>query len=185
MQFWADVFGKEVQDATTYSYTWLADQVGHVCLGLLINFVLTMIAKLLGFSGVVADLIGMVSAIGVTSCWEFRAYRNSVSQGHGLIPAREETVAGQCDDRFSLHGPRVICGLLGDQGALAMAVPEATPWWEIVGLLILCVVGVALAPNWLRQKIIWQKAALPYLARLAETPTTCSRKVRMPYCCKS
>ena len=49
-QFWADVFGKEVQDATTYSYTWLADQVGHVCLGLTANFVATLITKrCLGF----------------------------------------------------------------------------------------------------------------------------------------
>src|SRR5436305_13026530 len=43
-QFWKDIYGKEVQSASTYSYTWLADQVGHVCLGILINFGLTLVA---------------------------------------------------------------------------------------------------------------------------------------------
>jgi hypothetical protein len=32
-QFWADAYGKEVQSAATYSYMWLADQFGHVCIG--------------------------------------------------------------------------------------------------------------------------------------------------------
>jgi len=27
-QFWADVYGKEVQTTATYSYTWVADQFG-------------------------------------------------------------------------------------------------------------------------------------------------------------
>jgi hypothetical protein len=34
-QFWADVYGKEVQTTATYSYTWVADQFGHICLGLI------------------------------------------------------------------------------------------------------------------------------------------------------
>jgi hypothetical protein len=36
-QFWADAYGKEVQTAATYSYTWLADQFGHLCIGILAN----------------------------------------------------------------------------------------------------------------------------------------------------
>jgi hypothetical protein len=34
-QFKADAYGKEVQTAATYSYTWLADQFGHVCIGII------------------------------------------------------------------------------------------------------------------------------------------------------
>jgi hypothetical protein len=34
--------------------------------------------------------------------------------------------------------------------------------------LIVTVVAIVLAPWWLRQKIIWQKASLPYLFRLAD-----------------
>ena len=171
MQFKADVFGKEVQDATTYSYTWLADQVGHVCLGLLLNFLLTMIAKLLGFAGLVADLIGMVAAIAATSFWEFRAYRNSVSKATGLFPLGKKLLRANAIIASVYMALGSIAGLLAIRGALAMAAHE-TPWWGIVGLLVVIAVGVVLAPDWLRQKIIWQKAALPYLSRLAEAPKT-------------
>jgi hypothetical protein len=37
----------------------------------------------------------------------------------------------------------------------------------LVGLLV-AAVTIVLAPWWLRQKIIWQKASLPYLFRLAD-----------------
>src|SRR5262245_38058931 len=46
-QFWADAYGKEVQTAATYSYTWLADQFGHLCIGILVNFAATAVGGLL------------------------------------------------------------------------------------------------------------------------------------------
>src|SRR5262249_61511288 len=46
-QFWADAYGKEVQTAATYSYTWLADQFGHLCIGIVVNFAATAVAGLL------------------------------------------------------------------------------------------------------------------------------------------
>ena len=42
-QFWADAYGKEVQTAATYSYTWLADQFGHICIGIIVNFAATLV----------------------------------------------------------------------------------------------------------------------------------------------
>ena len=51
-QFWADVYGKEVQTTATYSYTWVADQFGHICLGLIGNFAATALC------GVVITLLG-------------------------------------------------------------------------------------------------------------------------------
>jgi hypothetical protein len=43
-QFWTDAYGKEVQTAATYSYTWLADQFGHICIGLILNFIFTALS---------------------------------------------------------------------------------------------------------------------------------------------
>ena len=51
-QFWADAYGKEVQTAATYSYTWLADQFGHLCLGILANVLATLVAGWVMVSGV-------------------------------------------------------------------------------------------------------------------------------------
>ena len=45
-QFWADAYGKEVQTAATYSYTWLADQFGHVCIGIVVDFAATAVERL-------------------------------------------------------------------------------------------------------------------------------------------
>ena len=172
-QFWADVFGKEVQDATTYSYTWLADQVGHVCLGLMANFVATIIAKLVfGLSGLAAELTGMSVAIAGACCWEWLAHGKSVRKATGLFPLGKKLLRDNAIIASVYMTLGAIAGFLAIRVALAMAAPEAheTPWWGFVGLLILLVVGISLAPAWLRQKIIWQKAALPYLSRLAETP---------------
>ena len=44
-QFKADVYGKEVQSAATYSYMWMADQMGHVCVGILVNQITTFGAR--------------------------------------------------------------------------------------------------------------------------------------------
>jgi len=44
--------------------------------------------------------------------------------------------------------------------------------WALIVSAGVLVVAVLLAPWWLRQKIIWQKAALPYLFRLADVLPT-------------
>ena len=46
-----DIFGKDVQDTTTFSYEWTADQFGHFALGFEITYALSWIAALLGFTG--------------------------------------------------------------------------------------------------------------------------------------
>src|SRR5215468_8689835 len=45
-QFWADAYGKEVQTTATYSYTWLADQFGHICIGIIVSFFATTVSGL-------------------------------------------------------------------------------------------------------------------------------------------
>ena len=63
-QFKADVYGKEVQSAATYSYMWMADQMGHVCVGILVNQLLTVAARWLweklGWHGF-AEVAGLVA----------------------------------------------------------------------------------------------------------------------------
>src|SRR5215472_2259000 len=44
-QFRKDITGKEVDIASTYSYTWTAVQIGHVCVGIVFNFILTEVAR--------------------------------------------------------------------------------------------------------------------------------------------
>jgi hypothetical protein len=165
-QFWVDVFGKEVQTTSTYSYTWMADQVGHVCLGIVIDFGLTLGARftlpLIGIGASWDALAGLLIGSIVVSLWELLAYLSSVRVATGLFPL----------DRKLLRDNAVIAAgymIIGVGSGFAF---HQSAHWGVAGFVALLFLAVSLAPPWLRQKIIWQKAALPYLFRLADAKLT-------------
>jgi hypothetical protein len=164
-QFRADIYGKEVQDAVTYSYVWLADQMGHVCLGIVINFILTYLLKwLLGLLGLVWswDKIGvLLIGTAIVAFWEFCAFRSAVKSATGLFTL----------DRKLLRDNAIIAAaymVLGVAIGYAFQLPE----YGLRAFLVLVLLGILPGAYWLRQKIIWQKAALPYLFRLADAQRT-------------
>jgi hypothetical protein len=168
-QFHLDVTGKEVQSATTYSYTWLADQAGHIGLGLLIYLLLALVALMarkivpaLEFAILWEEIAALVIGIGVVSYWEFRAYKAAVAGATGLFPVDRELLLANAVAAATYMAIGVVGGFVFQQSALV----------RIIGFLALAMLAVALALPWLRQKIIWQRAALPYLFRLADAPRT-------------
>jgi hypothetical protein len=187
-QFWADAYGKEVQTAATYSYTWLADQFGHICIGILANFLATLVAgwAIYGFraftSGASPSQIagaaleapyqdweaavwGLVIAVIGSSLWELSAYRSSVKNATGTFPL----------DTTLLRDNAIIATVYMALGAVLgfafhrRAIPALLISFGVV------VAAILLAPRWLRQKITWQKAALPYLFRLADAAPTIAK----------
>lgn len=93
-QFWADVYGKEVQTTATYSYTWVADQFGHICLGLIGNFAATalcgVVMKFLGWAPAFRYDTGkwpglVIVAIGAAA-WEWFAYTKSADEATKRFP---------------------------------------------------------------------------------------------------
>ena len=161
-QFRVDVYGKEVQTTAPYSYTWMADQVGHVCLGILISFALTLAASyalpLIGIEASWGALAGLLIGSIAVSLYELRTYLSSVKEATDRFPL----------DRTSLRDNAVIAAAYMIIGVcVGFAFQQSAPW-AVIGLIALIVLAIALAPPWLRQKIIWQKAALPYLFRLAD-----------------
>jgi hypothetical protein len=93
-QFKKDVYGKEVQTTSPYSYTWIADQVGHVCLGILINFALTLIAfyalRFFGNDTSWDAIAGLLAGSILVSLYEFRTYRSAVKEATPLFPLDKE-----------------------------------------------------------------------------------------------
>jgi hypothetical protein len=239
-QFWADAYGKEVQTAATYSYTWLADQFGHLAIGIVaaylatsaagwivvafqnltpgapqITFVVALVLgwtlalisllaqmrggwliSLIGFLGPLAaswwiaadqwraavqathtNLLAMLFGLGIavigSSLWEVRAYLSSVKKSTGTF---------QLDAKL-LRDNAIIATVYMALGSLlcfaslvrtiswpdwfpsSMQIPPLVVSWFI--WLAAIVFAIVLAVPWLRQKITWQKAALPYLSRLA------------------
>jgi hypothetical protein len=155
-QFKRDVYGKEVQTTSTYSYTWMADQVGHICLGIVIGFGLEAIAYLIGWEApsVARFLAGSI----LVSAYELRTYLSSV---------REATGRFRLDDKC-LRDNALIAAVYMIMGVAASFGFQQSGWWAVITLLALISFAILLAPPWLRQKIIWQKAGLPYLFRLAD-----------------
>jgi hypothetical protein len=169
-QFWADAYGKEVQTAATYSYTWLADQFGHICIGILADFLATLVSGLvivrLGWQSPLEYDTGIwpgfALAVFGACLWEWSAYRSAIKQATGAFPL----------DTKLLRDNAVIAATYISLGAL---LGFAFHSYLVPSLLISAVVVVAaivLAPPWLRQKIIWQKASIPYLFRLADAAPT-------------
>jgi hypothetical protein len=174
-QVWADAYGKEVQSAATYSYMWLADQVGHVCVGIVVDFAATAaIGSVMVFplgwqtsfhydAGVWPGLA--LTVIGV-STWEWSAYRSSVKQATGVFPL----------DTKLLRDNAVIAATYMSLGALlgfGFHLPRVP---AILIAAVVVMLAIVLAPRWLRQKIIWQKASIPYLFRLADAAPNIERK---------
>jgi hypothetical protein len=256
-QFWADAYGKEVQTAATYSYTWLADQFGHIAIGIVAQFFATVVAgwdivlisslatgwPLIGFvaillAGLVIALIGVlaplaaggwIALIGVlvplaaggliawisgadlskiwsdglnapstlramlsglviaaigASLWELSAYRSSVKNATGTFPLdtkllRDNAVIATVyivlgavlGFAFHLHAIRAwpVWIPIPPWPMSWLIPPWLMSWVILLGVVIL---AILLAPRWLRQKITWQKAALPYLFRLADAAPT-------------
>jgi len=165
-QFWRDIYGKEVQSAATYSYTWVADQTGHICLGILLSFGFTAIVDQILPPGTFwSPFLGFLLASSVVSYWEYRAYNTDVKKAvGGLFPLGEKL----------LRDNAIIAAVYMILGAGVGWAFHNSVIWATAGFAALAVVAVVLAPPWLRQKITWQKGGMPYLARLADI------KVKVP-----
>lgn len=170
-QFWADIFGKEVQSAATYSYLWMADQMGHVCIGLVLDFALTLLAGVVieWLGGPARQVVewpsqgfGVVVTTAVVCYWEWRAFQASVAGATGRFPLDRDTLR---------RNAIVAAGYMAIGGVVGLAF-HLDAWPAIGVTLAMVVAAILLAPPWLRQKIIWQKASLPYLFRLADAKTT-------------
>ena len=170
-QVWADAYGKEVQSAATYSYMWLADQFGHVCVGIIVDFAATVVSGLVvtsipGLGGPLKYDTGIGPGLALTiigvSLWEWSAYRSSVNQATGLFPL---------DTRLLAANAFVAAAYMALGGVLAFAF-HLSLYPALFLSAAVVVVAMVLAPSWLRQKIIWQKASIPYLFRLADAVPT-------------
>jgi len=164
-QFRADIFGKEVQTTATYSYTWVADQMRHICIGILLNFILAFVAHhALALLGVASTWWGeqafaVVAGSAAVCYWEYRTYQKSVEEASHLFPVGRTLLF----ENAMIASAYMIVGVL-----VGMVFHLRSVGWAIGGFAALLVVVVVCAPPWLRQKITWQRAGLPYLFRLAD-----------------
>lgn len=180
-QIKVDLLDKEVQSAATYSYLWLADQMGHIGIGLLIAAAAAALVSVFGAlenwrHWVVAALALAAFPVG-KEVWDFRKFNTSANRyfavdrllliGNAATATLYMLAGVLVGVVMAMPLPFVVdkiwmCTVLGIELRIAetLLVRIAT----VVGVAILAVSGVLW---WVRQKIVWQKAALPYLTRLS------------------
>lgn len=162
-QTYHDWFGKDVQETPTVSYVWTADQFGHFGLGFQITFVLTWFAKLLHYdnSRIYIELTAANLAVWIgKEVRDFFYERRLATAAAGKFPFNSRELW------WNIFTALFFIGI----GIVVASVSLFSPLWalrtSVISLPFVLVIGVW----WLRRKITFQQAGLPYLYRLANFP---------------
>src|SRR5690349_17125265 len=154
-QFKADVYGKEVQSAATYSYMWMADQMGHVCVGILVNQILTVVARWLweklGWHGF-AEVAGLIGTIAVAAAWEAKTVYTAKHDAKALFPLGRKLLR---DNAIIATLYMALGAVVGFGFHIEFPWSDVFPWNDVVVIIACTFIAIWLAPRWLRQKIIW------------------------------
>ncbi|HKO08959.1 MAG TPA: hypothetical protein VJ487_14705 [Alphaproteobacteria bacterium] len=164
-----DLYGtKDVQDAITASYVWMADQIGHLTLGLAPTILLCWIATLFWpttITGCVwrCAIFGAAAAL-VFAYWVYKELTDlketRARAGH-VFPFDSGDIVWNVKTALLYFG---IGGLIAVGAFIS---------WQLFLLALLLTGWPALrvAFWWLRRKLAFQQAGLPYLYRLANFTT--------------
>ncbi len=158
-----DLFGKDVQDTATFSYEWIADQFGHFALGFEITLALYWIATLFGYQGgVVGLLIGLAVVVVFVAKEADDFYR-------------EWTKARTAKSVFKFNGLELFYNTFTAVfyialGAIVAGLGLLNPIFGLIAIPVTAIFALVLGYAWLRRKLTFQQAGLPYLYRLANFP---------------
>jgi hypothetical protein len=155
-----DLYGtKDVQDAITASYVWMADQIGHITLGLVPTLLLCWIVTAFDPRGPWRVLLFLLAAALVFCYWlhkERTDYVDTKARAKKIFPFDSADVVWNVKTALLYFG---IGGILG--------VAAFSAWWSIpIALAVLIYPALSVAFWWLRRKLAFQQAGLPYLYRL-------------------
>ena len=161
-----DLYGtKDVQNVITATYVWLADQIGHLTLGLVPTLLLCWLFTLLlpqdtGFANALRIVLYVAAAAGVFAVWvakERQDLKDTSARAGGVFPFDSGDIVWNVKTALLYFG---IGGLLGLAAFIS---------WKLCLLVLLLALwpAAAVAYWWLRRKLAFQQAGLPYLYRLA------------------
>ncbi len=157
-----DLYGtKDVQDAITASYVWMADQIGHLTLGLVPTLVLCWIVSGVGIENETQHvaLYAAVAAV-IFAVWyrKEQVDKNDSRSRAGGIFAYDSG-----DIEWNVTTALIYFGIGDLLGFCAFVI-----WWlPLIALAVALYPALAVAFWWLQRKVAFQQADLPYLYRLA------------------
>jgi hypothetical protein len=152
----ADLWAKEVQTSPTYSYQWMADQMGHLAIGLLFTLVGVWVLPATWPGVLIGAGIALVFAV-------VKELRDWIAEGGKIKAPRFNAGQNQSDIRNN-----ALIASYYMVGGAVLGLAALSGWAAWISIPIAVVLIVAPAAYWLRQKLRFQQAALPYLYRLPE-----------------
>jgi hypothetical protein len=165
-----DLFNtKDVQDTPTVSYAWMADQFGHFALGFEITYLLSWFALYLGWRDP-RVFVGL--AVAVVFVFVVKELIDYFSKRQQAIDANSIFKFNRGEILFNVWTAQAYISF----GAGVAGAALARPTLGIIALLLGTPFALALGFWWLRRKITFQQAGLPYLYRLANFPNEIDRE---------
>jgi hypothetical protein len=163
-----DLFGKDVQDTATFSYEWVADQFGHFALGFEITLALSWIAAWRGYRG---GQVGFWLGLAVVLVFVLKEADDF---------RREWVKARDAKSVFKFNGLEIFFNTFTAVyyiaiGALVAGFGLLNPLYGLIAILVAVPLTMGLGYWWLRRKLTFQQAGLPYLYRLATFPSPIAR----------
>ena len=156
-----DLFGtKDVQDAIMASYVWLADQLGHITLGGVFTLLWCWLIYALMPEGTARSILYIAGTVTVFAVWFWkeRVDFSDVKKraGGSVFNFNSSDIEWNVNTAlfyFAFGGLMALAPFFGGLAFLAS--------------LLLWIPAVFIGYWWLRRKIAFQQAALPYLFRVA------------------
>jgi hypothetical protein len=157
-----DLYGtKDVQDVITASYVWMADQIGHLFLGLVPTLLVAWLISAIVPEGWLRALLIAFSALGIFSYWvskERQDFKDTKERAGKIF---------EFDSSDILWNVKTALTYFAIGGVWAVAAFVGGWWWLLLTIVVTAWPGVMVAYWWLRRKLAFQQAGLPYLYRLA------------------
>ena len=157
-----DLYGtKDVQDVITASYVWMADQIGHLFLGLVPTLLVAWAVSGIVPPGRFRTVLIIAAALGIFAYWVSKERQDFADTKKRAGPIFE------FDSSDILWNVKTALTYFGIGGVWAVAAFVGGGWWLLLTILLTAWPGVMVAYWWLRRKLAFQQAGLPYLYRLA------------------
>jgi hypothetical protein len=163
-QAYHDLFGKDVQETPTVSYVWMADQLGHFGLGFEITYLMTWIASVaFAFNGWPAALVCGALNLSIWVVKEVFDYRRELRR------SRLAKSVFEFNSREIWQNVATALFFIG-VGVVVAVLAAYSPLYGLISIPLALIPVFFVLRSWLRVKITFQQAGLPYLYRLTNFP---------------
>ena len=170
-----DLYGtKDGQDIITASYVWMADQIGHLFLGLVPTLLLAWLCTLVPW-----DWLRIVLTVVLAGCMFSYWVSKEVADFHDTFHRAGKVFEFDSSDIW--WNVKTALTYFGMAGIWAVAA-FVGHYLLLPAILISAWPGLMVAYWWLRRKLAFQQAGLPYLYRLANFKTALGTPVEKAVC---